>query len=196
MKNSNLLTLLVVAVLFLGSGINNLLFAQSMYRLTGKPVLTVMGTSTIHDWEMASAQSQGNAEMFVEGTSLKNVKSASVTMKAESLKSGKDKMDAIAYDALKTKKHADIQFTLTSFKNLGGNKALATGNLTIAGTTKPVAFKVEASTKGDLVNLMGETAIKFSDFNITPPTAMLGTIKTGNDLRLLFKVNFQQTAIQ
>lgn len=196
MKNSNLITLLVAAALFLGSGISNLLLAQNLYRLTGKPVLTVMGTSTIHDWEMASAQSQGNAELFVEGTSLKNIKSANVTMKAESLKSGKDKMDGIAYDALKTKKHADILFTLTSFKSLGGNKALATGNLTIAGTTKAVAFKVETSAKGDMVYLSGETAIKFTDFNLTPPTAMLGTIKTGNDLKLLFKVDFQQALIQ
>lgn len=196
MKNSNLITLLVAAFLFLGSGSSNLLLAQDLYRFTGKPVLTVMGGSTIHDWEMSSAQSQGKAEMVVEGTSLKNVKSANVTMKAESLKSGKDRMDGIAYDALKTKKHADIQFTLTSFKNLGGSKALATGNLTIAGTTKPVAFKVETSTKGGLVHLAGETAIKFTDFNLTPPTAMLGTIKTSNDLKLLFKVNFQQAAIQ
>ncbi|MHC2991953.1 hypothetical protein OB13_10270 [Pontibacter sp. HJ8] len=186
--------MLVATALFLGSGLSNLLLAQDLYRFTGKPVLTVMGGSTIHDWEMSSAQSQGKAEMLVEGTSLKNVKSANVTMKAESLKSSKDRMDGIAYEALKTKKHADIQFTLTSFKNLGGNKALATGNLTIAGTTKPVSFKVETSTKGSIVSLAGETAIKFTDFNLTPPTAMMGTIKTSNDLKLLFKVNFQQAA--
>lgn len=196
MKNSNLITLLAVTALYLGSGITNLLMAQDLYRLTGKPVLTVMGGSTIHDWEMSSATSQGKAEMFVEGASLKNIKSANVTMKAESLKSGKNKMDGIAYDALKTKKHADILFTLTSFKNLGSNKALATGNLTIAGTTKPVSFKVEISTKGDMVCLSGETAIKFTDFNITPPTAMMGAIKTSNDLKLLFRVDFQQATIQ
>ncbi|WP_018479536.1 YceI family protein [Pontibacter roseus] len=196
MKNPNLTTLLISAALFLGLGVSNLLHAQGTYRLTGKPVLTVMGGSTIHDWEMSSAQSQGRAEILVDGTSLKHVKSANVTMKAESLKSGKDKMDGIAYDALKTKKHPDILFTLTSFKSLGGNKGLATGNLTIAGTTKPVAFKVESSTKGDMVYLSGETAIKFTDFNITPPTAMLGTIKTSNDLKLLFKVNFQQAVLQ
>lgn len=196
MKNLNLNTLLVAAALFLGSGISNLLLAQDLYRLTGKPVLTVIGGSTIHDWEMTSAQSQGKAEMFVEGISLQNIKSANVTMKAESLKSGKKKMDGIAYDALKSKKHANILFTLTSFKNLGGNKGLATGNLTIAGTTKPVAFNVETSTKGGTVCLSGETAIKFTDFDITPPTAMLGTIKTSNDLKLLFKVDFQQAAVQ
>jgi hypothetical protein len=196
MKNSNLITLLVATALFLGSGISNLLLAQDLYRFTGKPILTVIGGSTIHDWEMSSGQSQGKAEMLVEGTSLKDVKSATVTMKAESLKSGKDKMNELAYDALKSKKHPEIKFVLTSFKNLDGKKGKATGNLTIAGTTKPVTFNVLTTKQGDVLCLEGDTAIKMSDFNMTPPTAMMGTIKTTNDLKLVFKVNFQQAAIQ
>lgn len=188
--------LLFVFTLLLGSGVTNHLLAQNLYRLAGKPVLAVKGTSTLHDWEMSSAQATGKAEMLVEGAGLKNVKSGSITMKAESLKSGKGKMDEIAYESLKTSKHTDIQFTLTSFKNLSGKKAQAAGNLTIAGVTKPVVFTMDTSINGELVSLAGEATIKFSDFNIKPPTAMMGTIKTGNELTLLFKVNFQQAAIQ
>ena len=116
-------------------------------------------------------------------------------MKTESLKSGKDEMDDIAHDALKAKKYADITFTLTSFKNLDSKKGQATGNLTIAGTTRPVTFTVESSVKGGSVFMTGETAIKFSDFNLTPPTALLGTVKTTNDLKLSFRVSFLPTAI-
>lgn len=196
MKTSISIKLLFVVSLVLGVGFTNHLLAQDLYRFTGKPILTVIGGSTIHDWEMTSTQSQGKAEMFVEGTALKDVKSATVTMKAESLKSGKDKMNELAYDALKSKKHPEIKFTLTSFKNLDGKKGKATGNLTIAGTTKAVTFNVMTTKQGDVLCMEGDTAIKMSDFNMTPPTAMLGTIKTTNDLKLVFKVNFQQAAIQ
>ncbi|WP_114781851.1 YceI family protein [Botryobacter ruber] len=195
MNTSRALKLIFALGLFLGLSFNNQLLAQEQYKLTGKPELKVTGTSTLHDWEMASVQSLGKAEMIVEGASLKDVKSARVVMKTETLKSGKDKMDEIAYETLKTKKHPEIAFTLTSFKNLSGNKAQATGNLTIAGTTKPVTFIVETTVKGGAVYLTGETGIKFTEFNIAPPTALFGTVKTGNDLKLLFKVNFQPNAI-
>ncbi|MEJ8756343.1 YceI family protein [Pontibacter sp. H259] len=162
-----------------------------MYKLAGKPELKVTGTSTLHDWEMTSVQAQGKAEFIVDGTTLKNVKSGTVTMKTESIKSGTAKMDDLAYESLKTKKYTDIVFTLTSFRNLDSKRAQAVGNLTIAGTTKPVTFNVETSSKAGNMHMTGEANIKFTDFNIKPPTALLGTVKTGNDLKLIFKVNFQ-----
>jgi len=194
MKTSLPIKMIFVVSHFLGLSLNNSLLAQSLYKLTGKPELKVQGGSTIHDWEMVSAQSNGKAELILAGTTVKHVKSANVTMKTESLKSGKNKMDNIAYDALNTKNYPEILFTLTNFKSLGGKKGQATGNLTIAGTTRPVTFNVETTVKGSSVFLTGETNIKFSDFKISPPTAMLGTVKTSNELKLLFKVNFMQVA--
>ncbi|TXK37481.1 YceI family protein [Pontibacter qinzhouensis] len=192
MNTSKTIKLISFLSLFLGLSFANVLHAQAPYKLAAKPEIKVTGGSTLHDWEMASAQAQGKAEITIEGTTLKAISAGSVTMKSESLKSGKDKMDGIAYESLKTKKHPDIQFTLTSYKNLDGKKGQATGNLTIAGTTKAVTFTVDSVVKGGVVTLTGETPIKFTDFNLTPPTALLGTIKTTNDLKLHFKVNFQQ----
>jgi hypothetical protein len=194
MKIFSSIKLLSMFSLLLGLSFGNTLLAQDQYKLAGKPELKVKGTSTLHDWEMTSAQAQGKAEMILEGNTLKNVKSASVTMKTQSIKSGTDKMDALAYESLKASKFPDIAFTLTSFRVLDNNRAQATGNLTIAGTTKPVTFNVETSTKSGLVQMAGEANIKFTEFGIKPPTALLGTVKTGNELKLLFKVSFQQTS--
>ncbi|SIT94335.1 YceI family protein [Pontibacter indicus] len=191
MKSLNPIKLLSVFSLLLGLSLGNTLFAQDQYKLAGKPELKVKGTSTIHDWEMTSAQAQGTAEMILDGGTLKNVKSASVTMKTQSIKSGTGKMDEIAYVSLKAAKFPDIVFTLTSYRTLDNNRAQATGNLTIAGTTKPVTFNVETSAKTGTVQMTGEANIKFTDFNIKPPTALLGSVKTGNDLKLIFKANFQ-----
>ncbi|MFT2008269.1 YceI family protein [Pontibacter sp. 13R65] len=192
MNTSKTIKLISFLSLFLGLGFANLLHAQAPYKLAAKPEIKVLGGSTLHDWEMVSAQAKGKAEITVEGTTVKGISSGQVIMKSESLKSGKDKMDGIAYESLKTKKHPDIQFTLTSYKNLDGKKGQAIGNLTIAGTTKAVTFTVDSVVKGGIVTLTGETGIKFTDFNLAPPTALLGTVKTTNNLKLQFIVNFQQ----
>ncbi|MBB6612792.1 YceI family protein [Pontibacter sp. Tf4] len=194
MRTFNTIKLLSMFGLLLGLSFGNTLLAQDQYKLAGKPELKVKGTSTLHDWEMTSAQAQGKAEMILEGNTLKNVKSASVTLKTQSIKSGTDKMDALAYESLKANKYTDIVFTMTSFRALDNNRALVVGNLTIAGATKPVTFNVETSTKAGVVQMAGEANIKFTDFGIKPPTALLGTVKTGNELKLSFKAGFQQTS--
>jgi len=194
MRTFNPIKLLGVFGLLLGLSLGNTLLAQDQYKLAGKPELKVKGTSTLHDWEMTSAQAQGTAEMILEGATLKNVKAASVTLKTASVKSGTAKMDEIAHESLKANKFQDIVFTLTSFRALDNNRAQVVGNLTIAGTTKPVSFYVETSTKSGTVQLAGEANIKFTDFGIKPPTALLGTVKTGNELKLSFKASFQPAA--
>ena len=164
--------------------------AQNMYQLAGKPELKVMGGSTIHDWEMVASAATGKADILVDRQNITAIRMAEVTMKATSLKSGKGQMDDIAYKSLKAAKNPNISFKLTSFKNLGSNKASVTGNLTVAGTTKPVTFLVQYLVKGDVVNLEGRTNFNMTDYNIKPPTAMLGTIKTDDKVTISFKALF------
>lgn len=166
------------------------LSAQGVYQLSGKPVLKVIGGSTLHDWEMVASTATGKAEMTLDNQSLASIKSAEVTMKATALKSGKGQMDEIAYKALKAEKNPTITFKFISYKSLGGNKGQVTGNLTIAGTTKPVTFEVQTVVRGTLVELKGTTSFKMTDFNMVPPTAMFGTIKTENQVKIEFKTTF------
>ncbi|MBC5993518.1 YceI family protein [Pontibacter cellulosilyticus] len=165
--------------------------AQRVYQLAGKPDLKVSGGSTLHDWEMVSTTASGKAEITVDDQGIEAIKLGEVTMKVNTLKSGKGQMDDIAYKALKADKNPNIHFKLTSFKNLGGNKATITGDLTIAGTTKPVTFQVQTMAKGDVIEIKGDTSFKMTDFNVSPPTAMFGTVKTEDKVRISFKANFK-----
>lgn len=180
-------TFALVAVLCMGFTAS----AQRVYQLAGKPELKVNGGSTLHDWEMVSTTASGKAEITVDDQGIDAIKLGEVTMKVNTLKSGKGQMDDIAYKALKADKNPSIHFKLTSFKNLGGNKATITGDLTIAGTTKPVTFQVITSAKGDMVELKGDTSFKMTDFNVSPPTAMFGTVKTEDKVKVSFKANFK-----
>ena len=166
------------------------LSAQNLYQLTGKPELKVMGGSTLHDWEMVASTASGKAQITLDNQNIQAISLAEVTMKTTALKSGKDQMDGITYKALKAEKNPNISFKLISFKSLGGNRSSVTGNLTIAGTTKPVTFEMQSLVKGQIVELKGETTFKMTDFGVTPPTAMFGTIKTDDNIKISFKTNF------
>ena len=99
-------------------------------------------------------------------------------------------MDKNAYDALKTKEHKDITFHSTNV-NVSGDKITATGDLTIAGTKKNTSIDAVCTVQsnGD-IKCTGSKKIKCTEYNIDPPTAMFGTIKTGDDLEIVFDVTF------
>ncbi|HTA26291.1 MAG TPA: YceI family protein, partial [Bacteroidia bacterium] len=71
----------------------------------------------------------------------------------------------------------------------------AKGTLTIAGVTKPIdmLIKVSAPNQGYLT-FEGSQTIKMTDYGITPPTALLGTMKTGNEITINFKTVFTITS--
>lgn len=165
--------------------------AQVKYQLGAKPELKVTGTSTLHDWEMVSTQATGEAVMVQQDGKLQQIQKMTVTMPAESLKSGKNAMDKNTYAALDTKKHKDVRFVLTDITAAGPNTWNAKGNFTIAGVTQPASFQVKSSSSGSSYNFQGKHAFKLTDYKIDPPTALMGTVKTGNEVAIHFNLTLQ-----
>lgn len=164
--------------------------AQTRYTIASNVSLKVSGTSTLHDWDMTSTKATGQAMLELENGALKGIQSLSVEMMAESLKSGKSQMDGNAYKALKTKQYPKISYTLKSIKRGQGDAWSATGDMTIAGVTKPLTMSVTAKKQGEVYEFTGSVPFKLTDFKIDPPTAMLGTVKTGNEVKITFSAKF------
>lgn len=164
--------------------------AQTNYKQTG--AITIAGTSTMHDWTMTSKEVtyQADFELNADGTPTK-LNTVSVTLPAESLKSGKGAMDNNAYKSLKTDKHKQITFQLTSSK-LNGKTITCSGNLTIAGTTKPVDIDVTYEVKNGSLVCKGSRKIKMTDYNVEPPSFMFGSVKTGDEITVTFDVTLSQ----
>lgn len=165
-------------------------FAQKTFHLDPKPYLIISGTSTLHDWEMPSSTATGFMVAKEMGGKLTEIKSLTINMPAESIKSGKKGMDKKAYEALKTDKNKNVEFDLKSASKSGDTWTLV-GTFKIAGTTKQVTIKAKETTLSGSYGLSGSYAFKLTEYNIEPPKAMMGTIKTGDDVKISFNVKFK-----
>lgn len=173
--------------------VGNQVKSQQVYSLEQGPQLKVEGISTIHDWEMLSSRATGVARVSFNDDESFNITSLYVALPVKSLKSGKSQMDANAYKALKADKFSEIRFELTEVLMITSSTVKATGKLTIAGTSRTISVEVKYALKDETIQFSGTKSIKFSEFNIDPPTAILGAIRTGDDLELSFNVIFKST---
>jgi polyisoprenoid-binding protein YceI len=70
------------------------------------------------------------------------------------------------------------------------------GNLFAAGKSIPVSIPLDgvlSNINGNKrIDVSGEINLSMSDFNIVPPTAILGTLKTGDRITVSFTLQFLQ----
>lgn len=166
--------------------------------------IIISGTSTLHDWKMYLKIFDCNANFILEGSGLKGIDAVTFNCKATDLKSDNSLMDKKAYSALKTGTFPEIKFNMISAMGIppDNNKFRnnLTGNLFIAGKSIPVSIPINGSLSvingAKAIAVSGELDLKMSDFNIVPPTAMLGTLKTGDKITLSFSMQFLQKNLQ
>jgi len=163
--------------------------AQTLYQQTGDSQLTISGTSTLHEWTMTSKEGkyQANFEVDEKGMPSK-LNSLVLKVRSESLKSGHTGMDKNAYSTLNTDVYKTITFNLAS-ATIVSTKIQCEGSLTVAGVTKRISvdaiFKVLPDKS---LQCSGSKKISMSDFEIEAPSFMFGTVKTGNEMTVSFKV--------
>lgn len=159
---------------------------------TEASALWVTGTSTVHDWRCNAAQVDGWLNTNA-GEALTGITQAEVTVQADGLECKNGTMDKKTRNALKADEHPTIRYELTAAEVLPGTekgfRVQTTGRLTLAGQTHTVTATVQGQvTPNGQIRLMGELPIVMSDYGINPPTAMLGTLKTGNAVTVHFEV--------
>ena len=168
--------------------------------LSGLADIKVLGTSNLHNWTMEAKNITCSATFnFPPGNIIQpqSLTDLSLTIPVQNLKSGESLMDSRAYTALKAKKFNAIVFSLTVATIVPGQKnqflVKTTGNLTIAGVTKPITLEVTCVSNPDgTLTCTGSERLKMTDYQIKPPVFMLGALKTGNDLTINFIVQIKK----
>jgi len=189
----NLKVILLTLVTFLS--FSTQIFSQSYKVSNASSDLKVYGTSSLHDWHVDAEDVKGSIQIEVTEETLK-INKLNVEIISESLKSGKKSMDKNTYKALETDKYSSIKFNYLSTKNItkvndNTYNVEAYGNLTITGNTQKILLKFKLNTVDNTVSIIGEKSIKMTSYGVEPPTALLGTIKTGDDLTIKFNIKLQ-----
>ncbi|MDT8347306.1 MAG: YceI family protein, partial [Flavobacteriaceae bacterium] len=105
-------------------------------------------------------------------------------------------LDKNAYKALESDDYADIIYTLTeveSIRLIGDNeyKVNTKGLLNIKGSKQQVALSFDIRIEQGKLKIKGSKTLNMTAFGVEPPTALLGTIKTAEEIEILFDVVYQ-----
>ena len=181
--------------------------AQTKMTVRPESQVTLAGSSNLHAW--ACNTSSFNATIELDSNYLngalkvaKPITKVVVTIPVKSLKCGHGKMDDNMYKALNANAFPEIRYVLSTYEidkertTADSLVARTYGELSVAGQTVKVEIPIVAERKtAGAIEGAGTVKLRMTDFGINPPTAMLGMLKTGNDIEIKFRVLLDKAAI-
>jgi len=176
---------------------------QIAFKVGEESTMSITGTSTIHDWTSTVKEIKGTYVFKENVTDNKIPKSGSIVdqvimeIPVLSIESPRGTtMDNKTYNALKSEEHPNIIFKVTEdkIKNASGTNPETfqldvSGSLTIAGHTKTIALTLDGQKPApNTLTFKGSFPIDMVSYEIDPPSAMFGQIKTGKDVTIDFEL--------
>jgi polyisoprenoid-binding protein YceI len=155
----------------------------------------IKGTSSLHDWVADVQKIEVKIDAQWNENGLQEIKKAEVIIPVKSIESGKDLMNTKLYDALKADKHPNIRFEMMEVVSLSTEKVTVKGRLHIAGESKVVNLSAELKQDQEGYFLQGSYGLKMTEYKVVPPTAMMGTIKTGDEIVIEYKAYLNEQLI-
>lgn len=195
MKNKRIFPIAIALVCL--ASFPGILCAQDMYTIasSGGTDIKVLGTSNLHNWTMDTKEISGSAKFNFPGNNIQpqSLAALNLIVPVHNLKSGESLMDSRAYSALKADKFTTMTLVLTSATIIPGQNShfqvKGAANLSIAGATRPVVINAACQVNADgTIGCTGTEQLKMSDYQIKPPTFMLGALRTGDDLTINFSL--------
>ena len=160
--------------------------AQS-YALQPESKIWVDGTSNKSDWTVEATEVDATVSLDGESGVPSSVL---ITIPSAKMKGDRSTiMDRLMHDALKVDEHPTITFELLEAVASDDGSSLSTsGNLTLAGVTREIQMDVTVEETADGLRYTGSTPLKMSEYNIKPPVAMFGALRTADDVTVGFDV--------
>ena len=109
-----------------------------------------------------------------------------------------DTMNGHLRDALKAQEHPAIAFTMSSYTagpvQADGRRVLRIkGNLSLAGSTRPVELTAfAAATPDGGLRVQGRHSLRMTEWGVKPPSLMLGTMKVKEAVAIRFDATLKQ----
>jgi hypothetical protein len=152
------------------------------------------GDSNLHAWKCDASEftPELRLERPAPDASPTQVDRAVLNVPVAKLECGHGKMNDNLRKALKAGEFPSIMFVVTGAEffdtgTKGALEVLAKGHLYVAGEGRDLEFQVSGTDTGDgALRIRGRVTIKMTDFGIQPPTAMMGLLKTKNEVTISF----------
>lgn len=170
-------------------------WSQTSYNIdVNQSSLKVSGTSTLHDWHMDAQKYSCNvlAEIVDEKVIIESI---DFVCNSKSILSDNSLMDDKTHKALQVNKWTEIKFNLVEHDIAilmdKQSKSAIIGVLEICGVKRSVDLNYSAIFDShNAISVNGKVSIAMSDFNIKAPTALMGTVKTGDVITISFDFKF------
>lgn len=178
---------LVLGIVILVAGFSG---QQNFKSLNTGSSMSVSGTSSLHDWTVTLNDFNCDMTAMMDASTMK-IQAVTFKGKSKTLKSDNSTMDKKIQEALNSNKHPEISFRINSTRDVvvADNKFSGTinGSLVIAGVTRTENIPFTGQMlSNNRIQIRGSKKLKMTDFKISPPTAMLGALKTGDEVTISF----------
>lgn len=164
--------------------------AQDRFKVADESKMVVKGTSTIHDWESKVTEINGGGVFALNTQTIESVNNFKLSIPVKSMESGKKGLDNKVYEALKADKSPTIEFQFKDAHQATPGKITVKGKLSVAGHTKDIQLTSDYQLDNGNILVKGTHTMKMTDFNVDPPTAMLGTVKAGDQIQIDYDLIF------
>jgi polyisoprenoid-binding protein YceI len=125
-------------------------------------------------------------------------KPTTFTVDLTSITSDNSRRDERMHGALETSKYPTTTFTASGIRGLPAEFGTAdtvlqlTGTLDLHGVQKEVTWELKVKRDGDILSVLGTTAFKYADFNITKPD-IAGVVSVDENVTLQVQLFVQES---
>lgn len=163
--------------------------------------MTIAGSSTLHSWTVEATEFTvqfsipENWFQSVDNWNGSDIDTLAVTVPVEHLDGGRNKMNRDLRDALRSEDHPQIRFIWNNVMFTGqtdtGLSADVSGSVRIAGEQREIQFDADLRlNEWNQIVAKGSVPMNMTDYNIEPPTALFGVIRTDEEIELKFELYF------
>jgi polyisoprenoid-binding protein YceI len=159
--------------------------------------LKISGTSNLHDWTASVPRMNTSAELVVVNGKLEAINRMVVEIDATAIKGSEGSiMDRKIAETLKADKNPNIVFRMTRINEISQTgsdfNVRAAGTLTVGGVNRPldVVVKGRVLSNGE-VQFTGVKDMKMTTWQLNPPRAMMGALRTADDVTVNFSVTLK-----
>lgn len=153
--------------------------------------LWIEGSSNVNNFQCRAARYNTQVQPPTKDTTVQ----VEVDVDVEGFECGKRRMNRDLYETLLSTRHPFISFDYQSTESMSFEDDTDTytlvinGHLTVAGHTNNIQFPLTAELiEDDIIRATGKTDLKMTDYNVEPPSALLGLVRVNNELTVHFEL--------